>query len=361
MPILGGANAVGEMWNILRQVNLAEIRDQAERRFTLLVTGDLVEAERLAMALSRRPGGVGVHPWLQVAALPVDHLGTWLKPEAAILVLTAPEPGPAEQEALDDMARLGIPAVAVVAGPAATLPGAGVARLGEAARIALADVTDTQALGAALLPALANAVAHAFPDAEVSLARQLPVLRDTAIARMIEETSRTNAMFSATTGVGEMIPILTLPLVLGDTVVLTKNQLLMAYKIALAAGKEGQPQDVMGEIVGVIGGALLFRTVARELMGLIPVIGIVPKVAVAYTGTKVIGRAVEIWAVEERRPSADEIRHLAAQNWSRGRAMAADTVDKARQARQKRKKKKRAPQALPPPAAESAPVDQPEI
>jgi hypothetical protein len=46
----------------------------------------------------------------------------------------------------------------------------------------------------------------------------------------------------------------------------------------------------------VIGGGFLFRQLARELVGLIPIAGVAPKVAVAYAGTWAIGRAVGMWA-----------------------------------------------------------------
>jgi hypothetical protein len=45
----------------------------------------------------------------------------------------------------------------------------------------------------------------------------------------------------------------------------------------------------------MLGGGLVFRQLARQLVGLIPVVGIVPKVAVAYGGTCMIGRAVVLW------------------------------------------------------------------
>ena len=46
----------------------------------------------------------------------------------------------------------------------------------------------------------------------------------------------------------------------------------------------------------MIGGGFLLRQGARQLVGLIPVAGIVPKVAVAYAGTLAIGKAVVAWA-----------------------------------------------------------------
>ena len=54
----------------------------------------------------------------------------------------------------------------------------------------------------------------------------------------------------------------------------------MSYRIALASGKKGTPRELVGEVLGVIGGGFLFRQGARQLVGLIPVAGIAPKVAV---------------------------------------------------------------------------------
>ena len=103
---------------------------------------------------------------------------------------------------------------------------------------------------------------------------------------------------------------------------LSKNQLMMSYRIALAAGKTGQPRELIGEIVGVLGGGLLFRQLARQLVGLVPVIGILPKVAVAYGGTWAIGRAVVLWATEGRLLTAAGLRQLSREGLARGRNLA---------------------------------------
>jgi len=102
-------------------------------------------------------------------------------------------------------------------------------------------------------------------------------------------------------------------------VVLSKNQLLMSYRIALAAGKKAEPRELLGELVGVLGGGLLFRQIARQLVGLLPVIGIVPKVAVAYGGTWAIGRAVVLWTTDGRILSAAGLRKLSREGLARGR------------------------------------------
>jgi uncharacterized protein (DUF697 family) len=130
----------------------------------------------------------------------------------------------------------------------------------------------------------------------LAFARHLITLREPLFTELIEETATTNALYALTTGLAEAVPVLDVPLNLADIVVLTKNQLVMSYRIALASGKKGTPRDLVGEVLGVIGGGFLFRQGARQLVGLIPVAGIVPKVAVAYAGTLAIGKAVVTWA-----------------------------------------------------------------
>src|SRR5262249_56884703 len=129
------------------------------------------------------------------------------------------------------------------------------------------------------------------PELRIALARQLVPLREPFFADIIEETARANAMYALTTGVAEAVPVLDVPLNLADIVVLTKNQLVMSYRIALAAGKKGTARELVGEVLGVVGGGFLFGQGARQLVGLIPLAGIGPKVGVAYAGTLAIGRA----------------------------------------------------------------------
>ncbi len=342
MGALRSARGVAEIWKIISEVDLARIRGHAEHRFALMVLG--ADAERLALAMSQRPGSTGIHPWIGVAPLPLAAGPLPFRPGLALLVTADPDLAPDERVALRRLHEQGVPVVTVLTGAAAAARvGAELPRDDESARVLVVDVDDVAALARELLPALREAFGTTMMEIELSVGRHLPPFRDVVIAELIEDTARANATFALTTGLGEMVPVLTIPLVLSDTIVLTKNQLLMAFKIALVAGKSGEPRELMGEIVGVIGGGLIFRQIARELVGLIPVIGIVPKVAVAYAGTRAIGLAVQVWAVQERHPSAAEVRRFYHVAMQRGRALANGLVDKAR-------REGKVPAALPPPS-----------
>jgi uncharacterized protein (DUF697 family) len=312
-----------DMWRVLKEADLGKVRREAERPFqVLLVAEDVGEAERLGLLLSL-PEDTH-HPWL----LPADPgearrvVGTG-KLDLAVVLSSTPDPSPAVVFAADGLREAGVPVVVVVVGARGAV--AAVPRPGEAARAAVA------ALAPAGVPAIAQALLTATsPGLRLALARQLPPLREPFFAELIEETAKTNAMYALTTGLAEVVPVLDVPLNLGDIVILTKNQLVMSYRIALAAGKSGTPRALVGEVLGVIGGGFLFRQGARQLVGLIPVVGIIPKVAVAYAGTLAIGRAVAAWAVHGQALDRGTVAKLYRQALTRGREVAKALATQAR-------------------------------
>ena len=181
---------------------------------------------------------------------------------------------------------------------------------------------------------VANALLEIVPTGlRLPLARHLPALRPPAFQWIIQETSQANASYSFTTGLAGTIPLIGVPLNAGDAIVLTKNQMMMAYKIALVAGKPGSPQKLLGEIIGVLGGGFLFRQLARQMVGMIPVWGIVPKVAIAYAGTWTIGRAVVLWATEGQNLTPALLQGFYQDALRNGRRVALGIADNARSSR----------------------------
>ena len=158
------------------------------------------------------------------------------------------------------------------------------------------------------------------------MAAALPVFRQVVADAIVDETAKANASFAVTTGLAETIPVLTAPLNLGDMVILTKNQLIMGYKIALAAGRNDDPRSMLTEILGVIGGGFMFRQVARQLVGLIPVAGLVPKVAIAYAGTYAMGRGLTAWALGGTEVTAESLSRYTAEGLDKGRELAQQLI-----------------------------------
>lgn len=322
-----------EWWRLLREMDLEAVRREAERPFQLLLIGDTEDVDGLSLLLS---GPDGRHPWLlrADASEARRQAGSGLI-DLAMIASPTPDLSPALLATLDVLAAARVPTVTAVR-THATRPADALVRAGETSRALVA------ALDAGGLGLLADAImAAAPPTLRIALARQLPPLRPRVVSALIEDAARTSALYSLTTGLAEVVPVLNAPLNLADVLVLTKNQLLMSYRIALAAGKRGRGRELIAEVAGVIGGGLLLRQAGRQLIGLVPGAGIVPKVAIAYAGTIAIGRAVAAWAVGGERLTKESVRAFYREASQRAKDVAKDLVARARAARPRLARRRR--------------------
>ncbi|HEY3382349.1 MAG TPA: hypothetical protein VGK32_11310 [Vicinamibacterales bacterium] len=312
---------LARVWRILKEVDLDAIRREADRQVRLLIVGETTaEADMFAVLLAE--GLTEAIMWLtaidaSLAGPPGGQREAPVVDGPDIVFILARGTGmSAELRTAREMwLKRGVRLVTVAVGTDER-PGK-VHTQGSAARVAV-DRLDAQGVGHAV-DALLTVVE---PERRLALAREFPLLRRKIVDALIDETARTNAGYAFSTGLAEVVPLLNIPLNIGDVIVLTKNQLMMSYRIALASGKRGQARDLIGEIIGVLGGGLLFRQIARQLVGLLPVIGIVPKVAVAYGGTWAIGRAVLLWATQGDKLTTARLRELSREGLTRGRAVA---------------------------------------
>src|SRR5262249_6399252 len=108
-----------------------------------------------------------------------------------------------------------------------------------------------------------------------------------------------NAMFALLTALPNVIPsFIELPWAAGefasDTAFLTINQARMALMLAAAHGREPGYAEQKVELLTIAGGAFGWRAIARELAGKIPLGGgLIPKAAIAFAGTWVVGLGLE--------------------------------------------------------------------
>ena len=136
-------------------------------------------------------------------------------------------------------------------------------------------------------------------DIGLALARRFPAFRKPVVDRIVRAISRENAMFAIASALPNIIPsFLELPWSVGefasDTAFITINQIRMAFLIAAATGRKIGYSEQPTEIVSIAAGALGWRALARELVGKIPLGGgLIPKGAIAYAGTYVIGKGIE--------------------------------------------------------------------
>jgi uncharacterized protein (DUF697 family) len=177
-----------------------------------------------------------------------------------------------------------------------------------------------------------------LPDHHLALARQFPLFRNTVSNQLINDSCFSNAVYSLSTGFAEIIPLIDLPLNITDMIVLTKAQAFLVYKLGLALGFSTRWEDYVGEFGGVIGGGFVWRQISRMLVGLIPIWGIVPKTAVAYSGTYVVGHAVLQWYLTGRKMNNAQMRNIYTQALESGKKVAQDLA--ARMPRPARRKAK---------------------
>lgn len=304
---------IAAIWRVIRDVDLESIRSSALAPFELWIAAEDAGDGRALARLLDPPEGA--HPWIKAIDPGNVPAGTPDAVAAALLVSRTIALSDRMRQARERLQAAQIPIVTVIVGhtgPAASARGAG-----ETARVAVADFDE-----GALAPVAATLLEAIGGDRRLSVARQLRAVRPVLFETLIHETAWANASFAFTTGLAEAVPVLTAPLNVGDMLVLTKNQLMLGYRIVLASGRPGEPRKLIREIIGVLGGGLLFRQLARQLVGLVPVAGIIPKTAIAYTGTWAIGKALAAWANEGRMITADLVRSYSAEAMGRGRAIA---------------------------------------
>jgi len=102
---------------------------------------------------------------------------------------------------------------------------------------------------------------------------------------------------------------------LADVFVLTKNQVLLIFKLAGLYGRDVRlGRELILEVLPVVGGAFLWRTTARVLVGLVPpIIGIVPKTFIAYVGTYLVGELAHYYFRYGEKPPPEVVHELRAE------------------------------------------------
>lgn len=329
-------NDLSLLWSTLTEIDTNAIREQARTPVTVAVLGsDSAGVEALAAALLRDPfSGQEQAPTAALHTYPLPATAAILAEAAAadlVLIVLAPAPTGAgqEQEALAQLRATNPAQAALVVrlqAGAETAEQAAAPALWRRAIPVQVDLSAADPFAAEFLPALRRL----FPDRQVALAHHLPALRPEIARRLINGISASNAGYAASTGLAEIIPVLNIPFNVADMVVLTKNQGILAYKLALALGKDVGVQEMVGELGGVLGSGFLWRELARRLVGFIPVWGLIPKVAVAYAGTYATGMAVYTWYAHGRKLTPARMRQLYKEAAIEGKARAKTLIPKKR-------------------------------
>lgn len=193
------------------------------------------------------------------------------QPDVAIVL-------PGNLDAASDIcsyARSGVPVAVVVEGaldaPALDLPEQALALVGVVA------ASSPEQLPEKLAGWLASSV-----EKSIALAANFPFCRDAVVTALISRCAVENAAVGAIS----LIPGSDLP-------IMCANQAMLALNIAASYGHGLEPSRA-AELAGVLGAGLVWRGVARSLVGLLPGIGALLKAGVGYGGTLATGNAIRL-------------------------------------------------------------------
>ena len=306
-------NRLGDFWGILREVDPGAVERDARRTVRLVICGPAgVGKRRLAAQLT---AGEYVGSLVDVYDMP-DDVASALPDADAYLYVTSPviRSSIRGRDNLRQVLNRGAPVLVALtdsAGPdlfelkqyLETVTGLDSRRI-----VTLAGDSPDQ-----IIEELVPALLAAAPLIALPLGRQLPALRAASADRLVRETSRVNAEFAALSSLPSFIPIVGgLATVGADMIVLTKNQVMLVLKLGIV---NGRPMDnrlqVMAEVLPIVGAGLLWRSIARTLVSLIPgPLAIAPKVAIAYVGTFVVGKAAQYYYRVGQRPSPELLEHF---------------------------------------------------
>jgi hypothetical protein len=170
------------------------------------------------------------------------------------------------------------------------------------------------------------------PDLAVPLALHVHPFREEVSRRMVKKVAKENAIFALATAVPDIVPFVSLPWAIGefasDTAFLTANQIRMAFLLAAASDRDVGYREQSGEIASIVFGAFGWRALARELVGKIPMGGgLIPKAAIAYAGTRVVGLSLERFYRVGQSYTREERRQAYVDALDRGKTFAASVLD----------------------------------
>jgi uncharacterized protein (DUF697 family) len=166
------------------------------------------------------------------------------------------------------------------------------------------------------LESIRRRIADTADDRSIAIGRYIPLTKRACAHRVISETATVNGQFALASNLPTLLPLIGNALAVGaDFFVLTKNQLMLIFKLAAIHGRDLDNRwRIYSEMMPVVGAGLAWRTVAREVVTLLPLaIGTVPKVAIAFAGTWVIGQSAQVYYERGEKLNKEQVRELYAQ------------------------------------------------
>jgi energy-coupling factor transporter ATP-binding protein EcfA2 len=327
------------IWHALARLEVDPAQDEADREFTIALVGDAgCGKTTLALTLARAQPAEGMPLAAQERIgeyrlpLSVDDVADLDAATLLVLLLDATKGDYAQEVAAADyLSYLGKPML-VCYNKMDLLPVEAKLIRGQARwhGVEIMPLSATQP--ATVEELLVPAVLDALPECALALARHLSLFRAPVVDKLVERTALVNATYASASGLAEPVPLLRMPLSDADVAVLSENQAMMAYRVGLACGlpfdwhcslRPSSPPRQAGP---------LWRQLARQVRGVVPMWGLGSKVRLAYGGTLLMGRAVAAWCNSGQELSPDGMRAICRDAAAQSRAVGVELVAKARDA-----------------------------
>lgn len=189
-------------------------------------------------------------------------------------------------------------------------------------------------------PSTVDRILRERPDLGLPLARLFPAFREEVCREIVRRIAKENALFSLLTALPNMVPSpIELPWAVGefasDTAVLTANQIRMAFLLAAASDRDVGYVAQKTELASIVASAFGWRALARQLVGKVPLGGgLIPKAAVAFAGTLVVGKSIIKLHRFGRGLSRDERQSAYKSAFERGKQVAAALLESVQKNRQ---------------------------
>jgi uncharacterized protein (DUF697 family) len=303
-----GAGAMNDFVDVLRQVRTDDIEAEAGRHFQIAVVGarGAGKTTLIGRLAGGRFGGVlepfGLRRVIELDS-PLNPEGLAAALDSDLVLWVQDVTQPYEDDTFVQL-RAAAPAFLNVANKADLL----IDLLPPAERALLISAESAESVKRDLVPA----VLDSLPDHNLALGRHFSIFRAEAANREIARVARVNAEVAVVSAIPQASLILGPASALADTLILTKNQGMLLLRLAAMHGLS-LDRGRLAELAPVVGAAFGWRTLARELVGFLPVgLGVVPKAVIAYAGTVAIGRAAEWYYDTGRKMPASQLDALRA-------------------------------------------------
>jgi uncharacterized protein (DUF697 family) len=185
----------------------------------------------------------------------------------------------------------------------------------------------------ALRPRVFLHLVEACKGVEIAVGRRLPPLRETVAAKLTRDAANNALKVALASALVDQIPLIGAVLgafaSAGDMVAITGLQMMLLLQIEATYGRDPDVQR-MWKLLPVIGGGFGWRTLARELVGFVPVAGVAIKGAIAYAGTIVVGEGVTFFLEHGKHMSKPQAAQIYDRTKDDAMRFARDTINRLR-------------------------------